>query len=201
MKWKGVTLLVVLSCELLAQTDYVILENGSRISGHIKYITLPVNGQLQLELWRDKNDLMPLKIDRKNTLEYGIGKDKYKIFVNYYPFQNSQFYYELVEAKVLQTGPIDLLQIVNNANRINMYVGSVIKGRLDSSIGNLSYLYLLDNHSTDYPMVITSRKKFFQQGLQFFFPEDIREEFIRENNDIRYSDLENLIKLYNSKAR
>jgi hypothetical protein len=185
------------------QNGYIKMANRStRAVGYIKYVTSKTNGEILLEFWKTKKDKSPTRVNRKDVLEYAIKNDTFRIYKNFYPFPSGIFYYEILEAKVVETGRLDLMRIINNANPVNMFIGAVDKGhfqfgRFDFSMH--TYFYLIDDHVHELPVVIFPENDLFNLAVKQFFSDETIEQFLRENNRLKYVDLEKLVMLHNKK--
>jgi hypothetical protein len=193
----------VFSHPATAQNGYVIkADDGSVMVGYLKYFTDIANGQQGIEIWRHKRDKAPVQLAKSEIREYAIKKDTVRVIQNFRPFDNTQTYFDLVEAKIVSRGKVALLVIQNfqNPSRISTYTGGgIVPAIIDASMGNVSYMYVLENESTGYLRALSTKKEALLEGLRDFFPDDYLLKYEVAGEEIKYKGVPGLVKLYNSK--
>jgi hypothetical protein len=193
-------ILVFTSISLFGQNGYVTLDNDSTLIGYLKYYVSTKDGHEGIELWRAKNDKEPLRIPMRSITGYAIKKDTFKTLKQFKPFQDNQSYFELVDARLKHGGKVNLYVIENNANRVSTYTGGgLIPAIIDESLGNYSFLYILEDKKTGYLKAISSKKEKLIKSLMDFFPEKYILKYSEVKGEINYRSIPDLVKLYNSK--
>jgi len=191
--------LVVLASPLFGQNGYVKFENDSIKVGYLRNIILPGSNDRAIELWETKKDKSPLKLKKKNLTEYAINRDTFKILNYFRPFHDDNIDFEMVEAKVIARGKLELLIIDNYANTVSSYTGGgLIPGLIDVSMGNVTFIYVLADVSNYFPQGIPARKLKFENALMDFFSIKFLNEYQRQNGKIKYKDLPDLVRAYNT---
>jgi hypothetical protein len=100
---------IVVSFNSIAQNGYLkLVDDGSVLVGYLKYYTNHLNGQAGIELWKTKTDRDPLQFPKTEIFEYAIKKDTIPIIQNFRPFENTPTYFDLVEAKIISRGKVNL---------------------------------------------------------------------------------------------
>ncbi len=200
-----IILLIVLTLstfKLSAQNGYVKLRNDSTQLGYLKHYVSIKDGHQGIELWRTKRDKEPLKIPKQTIDEYAIKKDTFKVLHRFKPFQDTQTYFEIVDAKLKSSGKINLYIIENyqNTNRISTYTaGGLIPIIIDESLGNHTYMYILEDKKTGLLRALPSKKDKLIESLNEFFPEKYVTKYGEVKGAINYKSVPALVKLYNSK--
>src|SRR6185369_1201795 len=118
MKSLLTALFLVWSIDSFCQNGFVKLTNDSILVGYLKHYT-PVSGRRGIEVWKDKRDKHPAKFLLEAISEYAVNKDTFKIFREFLPFQESDVYIELAQAKIISRGKVILYKIeeFKNPNR------------------------------------------------------------------------------------
>lgn len=195
--------LAILSFQLMGQNGYVKLyKNDSIIAGYVKHYKSALNGQLGIELWRNKRDKHPLRLPITSILEYAIKKDTFRILKNFRPFQEASTYFALVEAKLISRGKVNLFAIEDyqNPKRSSTYTGGgLIPELIDESMGNFTYIYVIENSSSGYLRALPSKRTRLMQVLLDFFPETYLNTYGALAEGITYKAIPSFVKLYNSK--
>lgn len=202
MKIFALIIILTGSFELSAQNGYVKLKNDSVIIGYVKYYTTISEGQQGFEIWKTKKDKNPLRILKTSVWEYAIKKDTFRILQNFRPFEETNTYFDLVEAKLISRGKVDLYVIENyqNSNRISTYTGGgLIPAIIDESMGNFTYMYVVENSKSGYLRGLSSKKEKLMETLRDFFPDQYLEKYNELKEKITYKTIPSLVKLYNSK--
>jgi hypothetical protein len=202
---KRAFLIIILNLSLyplFAQNGYVKLDNGSMITGYLKHYRSIKDGHPGIEVWRSKKDKEPLKIAKWKIDEYAIKKDTFRVLTQFRPFHDTPTYFELVEAKLKSSGKISLFIISNyqNANRVSTYTGGgVIPALIDESLGNHTFMYLIEDKETGFLKALPSKKNKLMESLLEFFPQDYITRYAEIKGEINYRSLPDLVNLYNSK--
>src|SRR5688500_4635567 len=101
-------ILAVTTIGLFGQNGYVKFGSDSTVLGYLRYYVSIKDGHQGIELWRTKNDKDPLKIPKHVITEYAIKRDTFKILNQFKPFNDTETYFELVEAKLKSRGKVNL---------------------------------------------------------------------------------------------
>jgi hypothetical protein len=196
------TIFTLLSLNSRGQNGYVKLDGDSTIYGYLRYYNSIKDGHQGIELWRTKTDKEPLKIPKEKIDEYAIRKDTFKVLHQFKPFHDTETYFELVDAKLKISGKIGLYVInsYQNVNRVSTYTGGgLIPAIIDESLGNNSFIYILEDKATGFLKAIPSKKEKLKESLIDFFPEKYVNKYIQVNGELKYKTIPDLVKLYNSK--
>jgi hypothetical protein len=196
------TILTVSTLKSFGQNGYIKLDNDSTIVGYLRYYVSFMDGHQGIELWRTKKDKEPLKIPKQTINEYAIKKDTFKVLHQFKPFQDTQTYFELVDAKLKSRGKVNLyiIENYNNTNRVSTYTGGgLIPAIIDESLGNYTYMYILEDKTTGFLKALPSKKEKLKESLMDFFPEKYVVKYDQVKGEINYKSIPDLVKLYNSK--
>jgi hypothetical protein len=196
-----VTLMILsISFKVIAQNGYVILnESDAVIVGYLKYFHAIRDGEQGIEVWETKKDRVPLQLRMSQIFEYAMKKDTFRVLQNFKPFPKSSIYFGIVEAEILARGKVNLLLIRNyqNPSRVSTYTGGgLIPAIIDESMGNYSYMYLLEDRS-GYLRAVSPKDKELKEVLSDFFPDGYLNRYASPQA-IRYKDLPDLVKAYNT---
>ena len=197
-----VIMLNVSLCNVNAQNGYIKFDNDSTIIGYLKYYTSVSDGYPGIEFWRTKKDKDPLRIPKWKINEYAIKKDTFRVLTQFKPFHDTPTYFELVEAKRMSSGKVNLYIIPNyqNANRVSTYTGGgLIPALVDESLGNHTFMYLIEDKTTGLLTALPSKKEKLREALLFFFPERYIARYVELNGEIKYRSLPEVVRLYNSR--
>ncbi len=204
-----VAICVLVFAPTFAQNGKVTLRNDSTFTGYLKIYTSPKDGHQGIEFWRTKKDKNPRKIPKSQISEYTINKQTYKIFHQYKPFASESGFFELVEAKVVSQGKVNLYQIadyskqysaaqIGGAIAVGVVSGLLTGGYTFVLLGSEQDLYVLDDNK-GYMQAMPAERKLLNEGLKEFFPERYLIRYEQEKGKIKYGKLVALVKLYNSK--
>jgi hypothetical protein len=200
---RAVATLIILSTalQLTAQNGYVILnERDEVIAGYLKYFHAVSDGQQGIEVWKTKKDKAPLKVPMNRIFEYAIRKDTFRVLQNFKPFPESSTYFDLVDAEIVVRGKVNLLLIRNyrNPSRVSTYTGGgLIPAIIDESMGNYSFMYVLED-VTGYMRAVSPKGKLLEEALLDFFPKEYLEKSSSVSQGVKYKDLPGLVKEYNA---
>jgi hypothetical protein len=201
--------LILCICEVHGQNGFIRFSRDSIIRGYIKYYISPKNREEQLEFWKTKNDKSPVRISKRDIDEYAIGKDTFRILENFRPFDSEEFYFDVIDAKIIQSGKIELLSMVNpfyqsNAMPLPVPVGNtvILVTFTDSALNNLKTIKVLHNRKTGFIKGVPPEGKSFEDVIADFFSEAALKSYVTTTGKkIRYKDLQALVKFYNGKTR
>lgn len=197
MKTLLTSIFIIITLSLSAQNGYLKTKSDSVITGYLKYYASANDGSPGIELWKTKNDKNPRRIPKSEIVEFAIKKDTFKVLHQYKPFTDSKTYYEIIDAERKSSGKINLYRIYNRQRtRTN---GNTVYVIPDGSIEDYEYLYILEDGKTGFMKTIPSRKAKIDEALKDFFPERYIVKYAEVNGKIKYSDIPDLVKLYNSK--
>jgi hypothetical protein len=200
-------LLMLTACSLVAtaQNGYVKLGNDSLIVGYVRLVFL--NGQLAMEVWRTKYDKSPRRIPKSAIAEYAIKKDTFQVLHNFTVFPELKHpvsfenYYDVLNAKTLSRGKVNLLGIVLQKRNTNYHAG-IAGAAVNIYVGSYSLpTYLLEDPSTGYVKALSRNNEKFHQTLLEFFPEKYITRYEEVNGPLKYKMIPAVVKLYNKKAK
>jgi hypothetical protein len=195
-------ILMISTSELFGQNGYIKLGNDSTLVGYLRPYVSIKDGQQGIELWRTKKDKEPLKILKEKISEYAIKKDTFKVLHQFKPFPDTQTYFEMVEAKLKSSGKVSLyiIQGYQNEKRVSTYtMGGIIPAIIDESLGNYTYMYILEDKRIGFIKALPSKKEELKESLLDFFPERYITKYAEVKGEINYRSIPDLVELYNSK--
>jgi hypothetical protein len=193
-----------------AQNGYIRLSSDSTLSGYIKTVFDRDDHQHVLEFWRTKNDKDPVRIRKSDVEEYAIHKDTFRILKNFQPFPPADFFLDDTDAKVLQSGRIELLSVRNPYYRdksgplpmpVNGGTLLVITVDLFSEpIENVPVIFVLHTPRNGFMRGVPSKGEAFQDVISEFFSPVAVETFEKENGPLTIRKLKKLVAYYNEKT-
>ncbi|WP_276374931.1 hypothetical protein [Chryseolinea sp. H1M3-3] len=195
-------ILILPTFALIGQNGYIKLQNDSTLTGYLRYYTSIKDGHQGIEFWRTKKDKEPLKISKQRINEYAIKKDTFKVLHQFTPFPDNETFFEIVDAKLKSSGKINLYIIDNyqNVNRVSTYTGGgIIPAIVDESLGNYTYIYILEDKETGFLKALPSKREKLLESLADFFPEKYIKKYDEVKGKVNYRSVPALVKLYNSK--
>lgn len=209
MKALIVLLITFFSFSVSGQNGYVkLIDSDSILVGFIRKFTPGTEKYLGLELWRNKKDKNPLKIPLSNVKEYAIKKDTFRILRNFKLYEDRNDYFDLIEAKIISNGEVNLFIVDNYRNQARQFMLSqpafpndpqtMTRFMIDQSRGNLPYVYILENQSGFIKTLPTNKEK-LKTALLDFFSERYLQKYEELKEEIEYKTIPALVKLYNSK--
>lgn len=87
-----------------------------------------------------------------------------------------------------------------NANRVSTYTGGgLIPALIDESLGNHTFMYLIEDKETGFLKALPSKKNKLMESLLEFFPQDYITRYAGIKGEINYRSLPDLVNLYNSR--
>ena len=202
MKAQLLTILTFLTINVFGQNGYIKLDDDSTLVGYLRHYVSPKDGHQGIEFWRTKKDKDPMRIPRRMINEYAIKKDTFKVLRQFKPFQDTQTYFELVDAKLKSRGKVNLYMIENyqNTNRVSTYTGGgIIPAIIDESLGNHAFMYILEDRKTGFIKALPSKKEKLKESLMDFFPEKYILKYSEVKGEINYKSVPDLVRLFNSK--
>ena len=205
-------ILIPATFSLFGQNGYIITaQKDTTIFGYIKRYTSISDGHRGLELWKDKRDKNPFRIPLNNIFEYAINKDTFRILHDNEAYENGDIYLELIDAKLLSRGKVNLFIIddIKNQSRQSAlrddknYPYSPLDGHTrvmrDQLQGHYTYIYILQDNETGYTKTLPSNKEKLNKVLHGFFSENYLKKYNEYKGEITYKSVQLLVTLYNSK--
>lgn len=201
MKYLIVAVLLVSAVNTYGQNGYVNLKDGSTFIGFVRRYVAISDGHPGLEVWRTKTDKNPMKISKKDIVEYAIGKDTFKVFHQFKPFVDSNTYFECIDARRKSSGKVNLyiLPLQNTASVSSYTGGGLIPAIIDEYVGNYPFFYVLEDEKLGYLSAVSSKKELLHETLLDFFPEEYVTKYVEVNGEIKYKEVPKLVQLYNTR--
>jgi hypothetical protein len=201
MRKKLTILFILLSINnLFGQKGYVKLENGSILSGYLRFQINRNNGEREIELWKTKKDKSPEVYSYYDLIEYGYKKDTFRILKNFYPYEDKDKpYFSCIEAKVICRGKIDLL-LLNNDSEFKVTSitgGGLIPAIVDQSLGNTGIMYVLFDNSSNYASAVRNKDEFYA-SVKDFIEDDYSLLRSIYQKELKYKDIRKIVEMYNS---
>lgn len=176
----------------MAQAGYVkYYDTDSVVIGFIRFVR-PVNQEPQLEIWETKNSKKPIRVVMDDISEYSMGKDTFRIIRNFQPFTGKDIFFDIVEAKIVVSGRIELLEIQNPYYRNQQGFGYASGGVAVSvnpffSKTNKQEIVALHEKRNGYIRMVTEQTDFANDKLmrdvvEDFFPASAIDAFEKEHN-------------------
>lgn len=203
MRTALLVILTVSATHLFGQNGFVVLNNDSTLTGFLKPYISVNDGHRGIEFWRTKKDKSPRRIPKSNIAAYAIKKDTFKVLHQFKPFHDDETYFELVEAKRLSKGKVNLY-IIDNYQSAAMKVyssagGGVIPTVVFMSLGNYSFIYILEDEKFGIVRALPSEKGTLKETLAEFLPERYITKYGEVKGKVNYRHVPDMITLYNSK--
>lgn len=194
--------LTAFSPMMYGQNGYIRLKNDSVLSGFIRHVPLESSGERGLEFWRSKTDKNPRKISKDDIIEYAIKKDTFKLIHQFKPFESEDTYFEVAEAQLQSSGKVRLYKLEVNPN--SKYIptgpgGGITQIPVRVYITNYSIIYLLEYPKTNYVRALPNEDEKLHEALIDFFPERFITKYEEVKGKIKYRNIPDLVKFYNSK--
>lgn len=195
-----ILLFVPLTTGVHAQSGYVKFSADSIVNGFIRFYTDRNTGEQLIEFWQSKNQDKGVRYHKSELQEYGIGKDRYFILKNFQAVPSEDFFYDAIEAKVIESGTIELMRIPNPVAKGTMTNnpastgGAVMMPGPDSSIDVIRFV----RKNTTLPVPIAREE--FQEFMRDQFSEKALEAFEKEEGKLTPAKLRKFVKFYNKKT-
>lgn len=197
-----VVILTVSATHLFGQNGFVILNNDSTLTGFLKPYISAKDGHQGIEFWRTKKDKSPRRIPKSNIAAYAIKKDTFKVLHQFKPFPDDPAYFELVEAKRLSKGKVNLYIIENykSAMMVPAYTGGgAVTMIVFVSLGGYTSMYILEDEKFGIVRALPSEKGTLKETLAEFLPERYITKYGEVKGKVNYKHVPDMIMLYNSK--
>jgi hypothetical protein len=193
---------LVLHSTALAQNGYVKFYKHSITKGYVKIREAEKIHEQVIEFGLSENDPSPKHFHKKDILEYAIHTDTFRILKDFYPYEVSEIYFDLVEAKVIQSGKVSLLRI-DNAHHLIRQAGATEASAdfHDESVTKVPHMYVLHDADNDYVRGIPSKKEKFDLVIPDFFSEEELAEYTKAHGKPHYKDLEKMVMFYRNAGR
>jgi hypothetical protein len=194
-------ILTFFTTHLWAQKGYVLLDNDSILSGYIRYYMSAKDGHQGFEIWETKHDKDPQKIPKATVREYAIKNDTFKIFRQYAPFPDRRIYFEQVDAKLLESGKINLyaIEIAQPTPIPTPDGGASVSVAIRVYPWQQPYIYILEDKKSGFHKALPSDREDLKETLMEFYPERYVIKYDEVKGKIKYSEVPDIVRLYNSK--
>jgi len=189
-----------------SQNGYIKIGNDDPLVGYVKYITTPNDGRL-LELWKTKTDKSPQRFQLDEVDEYAIGKDTFLIFRSLKPFNNIDVFFDLVEAKILSSGKVQLLKFENPYYAKNqMTVSAAMGGGITAAVAvsiftepieRVPSIYLLREPHNNYIRGASNKHQPFIETINDFYTEVAIKDFEIEHGELSFRKLTKFVRFCN----
>jgi hypothetical protein len=210
-------LCIILTCmgsAVAAQQGYVINEDDSTFSGYVRFYRGSVDEEPGIEVWKTKTDKSPRRFPMTTITEYAIKKDTFKVLHQYRPFPDKELFFEVMEARIVMHGKVNLYEIEYYQKSVGVYVtvGAITAGVGTGGVpGGIRgagmprnkpvHAYVLEHKKTGFLEAIQPREKELEEPLKNFFPEGYIAKYaeVKGKGKIKYDAIPDMVKLYNSK--
>ncbi len=186
-----------------AQNGYVKLLSNLTINGFIKQNRSIETGELEIEVWLTKKDKTPKTYRLSDITEYAIKKDTFRILTNFYPFEDNDLHFDIVRAKIIQKGKVDLL-ILNPDITLtfsNAMGGGLIPALIDENLSNYNYngsIFILSCESKNLLGSVSHQKDEFVNTMKKYFNDDYNLMKKIIDREYKFKHLKTIVKKYNN---
>jgi hypothetical protein len=184
-------LLITSSILVNAQNGYIKFSKHQKVEGYVSIHKSEKANEHQVEIKLDKNDTIPKRYHKRDIHEYAINSDTFRILKKFYPYDIEAVYYELIDAKVLVSGKVSLLQVHNSYTNLDKGMFSAYHGASPSQV---PYFYVLEDEENDYHQAVPSRKEKFRGAVAEFFNEEVIAEYEKLHGTLHYKDIEKFVR-------
>jgi hypothetical protein len=202
-----ITVLLFFCTSSFAQNGYVKFDKDSVLTGFIRMYTAPGNKKEFLEFWKTKNDRQPIRIDRRDIVEYAIRKDTFHVLRNFQPFPSEDIFFEVVDARIIRNGRIQLLKMKNPYYRTDHIVAGGLAGgvvvavsvSLMDKVTNVPYILALREPSNGYIRAVPKKAELFDEVMSDFFSEKAITSFVKNKEELKFRTLVEFVDYYNAR--
>ncbi|HYC85596.1 MAG TPA: hypothetical protein VEB86_10255 [Chryseosolibacter sp.] len=189
--------LLVAGFQASAQDGYIKFRNNQLVTGKVKVHYAASVHEHQVEITPAGDEANPKRYHKKDISEYAIHKDTFRILKEFYPYEVEEIYYELIDAKVLRSGKVSLLQIHNSYTSLDKGLFETLH---DQNPSQVSYFYVLQDTESNFVKGVPSKKDKFKLVLQEFFSEEVLAAYEKAHGPVHFRDLEKLVAFSNTAA-
>jgi hypothetical protein len=205
--------ILLINYSAIAQGGYVKLyETGETLVGFIRFVQ-PVGQDRELEIWTGRNDERPARVSLEEVSEYSMGKDTVRIIRNFQPFPSKDIFFDMAEAKILVSGPIELLKISNPYYKrpagLGYSSGGIGVGIIIDKKTNQQTILALHERRNGYIRAVNEKRntgatgieknKLIREVLEDFFPASAIAEYEANNKSLNERNLKRFMKDYKAK--
>jgi hypothetical protein len=186
-----ISALSVVAC---AQNGYIKFNKNQLVSGYVKVHNASQVHEHQIEISDNKDHIDPKRYHKKDIIEYAINGDTFKILKKFFPYDIEEIYYELIDAKVIQSGNVSLLQIHNSYSTLDEGLFATLH---DQSPSQVPYFYVLQDSKENYTRGVPTKKEKFKQVLGEFFSDESIVAYENEHGSLHFRDLQKIVTFCN----
>lgn len=147
---------------------------------------------------------------RSDVLDYAIKKDTFRILKNFKPFDSEELFIHNLDAKVIESGRMELLRIANPyykspppvypvGNGVGGGAISVSVRLFKQSPENIPTIFILHTPRNNFMRGVPQAEEQFNEVVHDFFSDIAIESFERENGPLTFSNLKKMVAYYNMK--
>lgn len=190
---------LLINAGLFGQNGYIKFHKHSIAEGYVSIHEAKKIHEQQIEIRQSEDDPHPKHYHKKDIVEYAIMKDTFRILKDFYPYEIQEIYFDLVEARVIQSGKISLLRIDNAHQMISKSAGGSVSSEFhDETATKVPHMFVLHDTENNYFRGIPTRKEKFEEVIPDFFSDNVLALYEKEHGKIHYKDLEKLVKFNKS---
>ena len=187
MKTRMIFLLALFPFLSNAQNGYIKFNKHQKVEGIVSVYNNTHVHEHQVELKTSADDPAPRRYHKKDIEEYAIKHDTFRILKKFYPYDIEEIFYELVDAKVLVSGKVSLLQIHNSHTTLDKGLFATYH---EASPSQVPYFYVLHDQEGNYLRGVPSKTDLFRAAIEDFYPDEVIAEYEKEHGPLHYRDLE-----------
>jgi hypothetical protein len=191
-----ILLLMVTSFVTRAQNGYIKFNKHQKVEGFVTVYNNTHVHEHQIELRLTEDDAKPKRYHKKDIEEYAIKGDTFRILKKFYPYEVEEIFYELIDAKVLISGKVSLLQIHNSYTTLDKGLFATYH---EASPSQVPYFYVLQDAEGNYKRGVPSKKDKLKPLLEEFFSDEVIAEYEKVHGHIHYKDLDKFVRFGNQK--
>jgi hypothetical protein len=181
----------------VGQNGYIKFRNNQVLPGFVKVHYATSAHEHQVEIALSKDDPAPKRYHKKDIIEYAIHQDTFRILKEFYPYDVEEIYYEVIDAKVLRSGKVSLLQIHNSYSSLDKGVFETFH---DQSPSQIAYFYVLQDSASGFARGVPPKKEKFKQALKEFFSDEVLLAYEKIHGPVHFRDLDKLVAYCNTQA-
>jgi hypothetical protein len=189
--------LIAVCLQAKGQNGYIKFSKNNVVKGFVKVHQSASTHEHHVELATSKDDVKPKRFHKKDIMEYAIHQDTFRILKDFYPYEVESIYYEVIDAKVLRSGKISLLQVHNSFTSLDKGLFQTLH---DQSPSQVPYFYVLQDTEANYTRGVPSKKEKFKLLVTEFFPEETLIAYEKTHGPVHFKDLEKLVVFHNQQA-
>jgi len=171
---------------------FVKTTDGLLVEGYLRFEVGFKNRGTRIKLYKKPNE-SPEIFYTLELREYAFNKDTFKIFTNIKPFENDDKIINIVEAKRISSGKLDVYEIPEYYSS-HVTIPSASGGAMGMTTGSVKYIYLVFNKNGQMTGI---RKDIFEEKIKELMPD--RQDIINKINsgELKFKHIKKIFASYN----